>query len=109
MIKTRGSRKKKTNIKGVTARPRLSVFRSNINIFAQVIDDTNGTTLASASSLKLDAKLTKVQQAVEVGSLIAKELLSKNINTIVFDRGAYIYTGRVRALADSARAAGLKF
>ena len=97
-------------ISGTPERPRLNVFRSNTNIYAQVIDDVNGVTLASASSL--DRKLENggnVEAATKVGEEVAKRALAKNIETVVFDRGGYIYHGRVKALAEAAREAGLKF
>ena len=97
-------------ISGTPERPRLNVFRSNTNIYAQVIDDVNGVTLASASSL--DMKLENggnVEAATKVGEEVAKRALAKNIETVVFDRGGYIYHGRVKALAEAAREAGLKF
>ena len=97
-------------ISGTPERPRLNVFRSNTNIYAQVIDDVNGVTLASASSL--DMKLENggnVEAATKVGEEVAKRALAKNIETVVFDRGGYIYHGRVQALAEGAREAGLKF
>jgi len=95
--------------KGTSARLRLTVFRSNTNIFAQLIDDVNGVTISSASSLKFKKGMSKMEAAKEVGRLIAVDALSKNVESIVFDRGSYIYTGRVQALADSARLTGLKF
>ena len=100
------------NISGTPERPRLNVFRSLSNIYAQVIDDTTGKTLASASSLELKSSLANggnKEAAVEVGKLIAKKALEKNIESVVFDRGGYIYHGKVKALADAAREAGLKF
>ncbi|NLD26595.1 MAG: 50S ribosomal protein L18 [Acholeplasmataceae bacterium] len=100
------------NIKGTSSVPRLNVFRSNANIFAQVIDDVKGVTLVSASSIDKELKLkngSNIEAAKQVGALIAKRALEKNIESVVFDRGGYIFHGRVKALADSARAAGLKF
>jgi large subunit ribosomal protein L18 len=101
-------------INGTTERPRLSVFRSAKHIYAQVVDDVSGKTLAHASTLSRDvrtavAEANKVDAAKNVGQAIAKALLSKGINQIVFDRNGYLYHGRVRALAESAREAGLKF
>lgn len=104
----------RTKISGTSQRPRLSVYRSLNEIYAQIIDDTTGKTLCSASTLdsevkgKLDGK-TKTEQAKVVGQLIAKRALSKKIEEVVFDRGGYIYIGRVQALAEAAREAGLKF
>ena len=100
--------KKKKSIKSTQDRLRLSVFRSNTNIFAQVIDDQSGQTIASASSLKIKGK-SKTEAAEEVGRAVALASLEKKVSMVVFDRGSYIYTGRIRALAESARAAGLKF
>ena len=100
------------NISGTPTTPRLNVFRSNKNIFAQIIDDVNGVTLVSASSIDKELKLENggnTNAAKEVGALIAKRALEKGIETVVFDRGGYLYHGRVQALADGAREAGLKF
>lgn len=94
-------------ISGTSETPRLNVFRSNTNIYAQVIDDVTGTTLASASSLKLTG--TKTEQAAEVGKLVAEAAKAKGVEEVVFDRGGYLYHGRVAALATAAREAGLKF
>lgn len=97
-------------VNGTPDRPRLNVFRSNANIYAQVIDDTTGTTLCAVSSLEL--KLDNggnIDAAKKVGEAIAKKCLDKNIETVCFDRGGYVYHGRVQALADAAREAGLKF
>ncbi len=103
----RHARVRKT-VSGTEARPRLNVFRSNKNIFAQIIDDTKGVTLASASSLKLENG-GNIEGAKEVGKLIAEAAKNAGINEVVFDRGGYIYHGRVKALAEAAREAGLKF
>jgi large subunit ribosomal protein L18 len=98
------------SVTGTAERPRLSVFRSNTDVYAQLIDDVSGLTLASYSSLKLKTeKLPKVDSSKKVGSEIAKLALSKGVTTIVFDRGGYLYHGRVKALAEGAREAGLKF
>jgi large subunit ribosomal protein L18 len=94
-------------ISGTAERPRLNIFRSNTNIYAQIIDDVEGVTLASASSLKLSG--TKTEQAKEVGELVAKAAKAKKVEEVVFDRGGYLYHGRVQALAEAAREAGLKF
>ena len=99
-------------LKGTAAKPRLSVFRSNSQIYAQIIDDVTGTTLCSASSLDKELKLkngSNVAAATEVGTLLAKRALALKIETVVFDRGGYLFHGRVKALAEAARAAGLKF
>ena len=103
--KARYSIRKK--VSGTSERPRLAVFRSNKEIYAQVIDDIAGNTLASASSA--EAKGTKTEQAVVVGKLIADNAKKAGVDTVVFDRGGLLYHGRVKALADSAREAGLKF
>lgn len=97
---------------GTQAKPRLNVFRSNTNIYAQVIDDLSGKTLCSASSLDKELALkngSNVEAAKAVGELVAKRALALKIETVVFDRGGYLYHGRVKALAEAARAAGLKF
>ena len=96
-------------IKGVASRPRLSIFRSNSGIYAQLIDDENGVTISSISSKKLVLKGTKIEQSKQVGAELAKEASSKGISEIVFDRGGYLYHGRVQALADGVREGGLKF
>ncbi|MEO8811453.1 MAG: 50S ribosomal protein L18 [Caulobacteraceae bacterium] len=92
-------------------RPRLSVFRSSKNIYAQIIDDRQGVTLAAASSLEggKDAKGTDKDAAAKVGALVARRALEKGLKDVVFDRGGYIYHGRIKALADAAREAGLNF
>lgn len=95
-------------ISGTPSVPRLSVFRSNKNIFAQIIDDVNGVTIVSASSLKL-GKGANVEGAKEVGALIGKAAAEKGITKVVFDRSGYLYHGRVQALAEAAREAGLEF
>ena len=107
-------RRVRNNISGTAERPRLNVFRSNKNIYAQIIDDTVGNTLVSASTLdkELKAELEKtnnVDAASKLGTVIAKKALDKGITTVVFDRGGFIYQGKVKALADAAREAGLDF
>ena len=96
---------------GTPERPRLSVYRSEKNIYAQIIDDVNAVTLVSASSLDKDfsAKGGNKEGAKAVGELVAKKALEKGVNEVVFDRGGYVYHGRVQQLAESAREAGLKF
>ena len=99
---------------GTAERPRLAVFRSNNHVYAQVIDDVNGTTLVSASTLEKDIKAelknTDDQAAAtKVGDVVAKRAMDKGIKTVVFDRGGYIYHGKVAALAEAARKAGLEF
>jgi large subunit ribosomal protein L18 len=100
-------------IQGTAERPRLSVFRSNKQISVQVIDDEKGVTLASATSrvkeIAEQAKITKTEQARLVGKLAAKNAIEKGITNVVFDRGGYLYHGRVKALAEAAREGGLKF
>lgn len=97
--------RKKVN--GTAERPRLNVFRSNKAIYCQLVDDTKGHTLAAAGSFGL--KGTKSEQATEVGKLIAERAKAAGIEAVVFDRGGYLYHGRVKALADGAREGGLKF
>ena len=98
----------RNKVSGTTERPRMSVFRSNKQIYVQVINDENGTTLCSASSLGLEA-CPKKEQAAKVGELIAKKALEAGITTVVFDRNGYLYHGRVKEVADAARNGGLKF
>ena len=100
------------NLSGTSEKPRLSVFRSNANISAQIIDDTKGVTLVSASSLEKELNIKNggnIEAAKVIGAEIAKRAKSKKINEVVFDRGGYLYHGRVAALADAARANGLEF
>ena len=96
------------SVNGTAERPRLSVFRSNKQIYAQVINDLTGTTIASASSLGLE-KLAKSEQAQKVGTLLAEKAKAAGVEKVVFDRNGYLYHGRVKALADAAREGGLKF
>ena len=96
-------------VSGTAQKPRMTVFRSNTQIYAQLIDDVNGVTLASASSLGLKEKATKIEQAAKVGALMAKVAQEAGITEVVFDRNGYLYHGRVKQLADAAREAGLKF
>jgi len=96
-------------ISGSEAKPRLCVFRSNKEIYAQIIDDNAGHTIVSASSVKTDATGTKVEQAKAVGETIAKAAIEKGISSVVFDRSGYIYHGRIKSLAEGAREGGLKF
>lgn len=98
----------RVKIKGTKKRPRLTVFRSNKFIYAQVIDDSTGKTLAQANDVKV-AKGTKSARAQEVGKMIGKICLEKKIDKVVFDRNGFRYTGRIKLVADEARAAGLKF
>ncbi len=100
------------NLFGTEQRPRLNVYRSNKHIYAQLIDDINGLTLASASTKDNELKVEatgNVEAAKQVGELIAKRAQDKGYKSIVFDRGGYLYHGRVKALADAAREAGLEF
>ena len=101
-------------VKGTSETPRLCVYRSTVNIYAQIIDDVKGVTLCAASSLDKELKdviagMNKKDQAKEVGKLLAKRASEKKIEAVVFDRGGYLYTGRVQNLADGAREGGLKF
>ncbi|KRK88424.1 50S ribosomal protein L18 [Lentilactobacillus sunkii] len=100
----------RNKISGTAERPRLNVYRSNKNIYAQIIDDVEGVTLVSASTL--DSAISsgdKTEQAAGVGKLVAQRASEKNIKDVVFDRGGYLYHGRVQALADAARENGLEF
>ncbi|GLI57982.1 50S ribosomal protein L18 [Propionigenium maris DSM 9537] len=104
----------RNKISGTAERPRLSVYRSNSNIFAQIIDDVNGVTLVSASTIDKELKANvanggNLEAAKMVGKAIAERAAAKGIKTIVFDRSGYTYTGRVSALAEAAREAGLQF
>jgi len=110
----RRHRRIRAELKGSAAQPRLCVFRSSNHIYAQLIDDEAGATLASASTIVEDVKAkadgkNKIDQAKLVGSHVAKEALGKGIKQVVFDRGGYRYHGRIKALAEAARQAGLKF
>jgi large subunit ribosomal protein L18 len=109
----RRHRRIRVTLSGTVQRPRLSVFRSLQHIYAQVIDDTTGNTLAAASSNEPSARGSvsgsKSERAKAVGKVIAERAKDKGINTVVFDRGGYMYHGRVKALADAAREAGLEF
>ena len=98
----------RNKISGTTERPRMSVFRSNKQIYVQIINDTTGTTLVAASSLGMET-MPKKEQAAKVGELIAKKALEAGITTVVFDRNGYLYHGRVKEVADAARNGGLKF
>lgn len=113
---TRAQRQKRhkrvrAKISGTPERPRLNVFRSGSNIYAQIIDDVNGVTLASASSLEKDFNVegTKSDAAKRVGVHVAERAKAKGIENVVFDRGGYVYHGRVKALAEGAREGGLQF
>lgn len=102
----------RVRVKGVADKPRLSVFRSNKDIYAQLIDDATGTTLAAASSRQKDVAAhagNKVEKSALVGKILAQKALELGIEKCVFDRGGYLYHGRVKSVADGAREAGLKF
>ena len=100
----------RAKVSGTAACPRLNVYRSNSHIFAQVIDDTNGVTLVSSSTLALKLEnSSNIEAATKVGTDVAQKALAKDIKKVVFDRGGYVYHGRVKALAEAARAAGLEF
>jgi large subunit ribosomal protein L18 len=111
MERERRHKRVRTKISGTAECPRLCVFRSNMNLYAQIIDDTAGKTLASASTLDKEVKTKKSNKeaAREVGVLIAKKAKANKIETVVYDRGGYIYHGVVKELAEAAREAGLKF
>ena len=98
----------RNKVSGVAERPRMSVFRSNKQIYVQIINDQTGRTLAAASSLGLEA-MPKKEQAAKVGEMIAKKAIEAGITTVVFDRNGYLYHGRVKEVADAARNGGLKF
>ena len=104
----------RNHISGTPQRPRMAIFRSNNHMYVQIIDDTQGRTLVSASTLQKDVKselekTNDVQAAAYLGTVIAKKALENGIKTVVFDRGGFIYQGKVAALADAAREAGLEF
>ena len=99
----------RSKISGTAERPRLTVFRSNKQIYAQVIDDTTGRTLAAASSLKIEDKAPKKEIAAKVGEQIAKSAQEAGVQAVAFDRNGYLYPGRIKELADAARNGGLKF
>ena len=96
-------------ISGTAARPRMTVFRSNKSIYVQLVDDTKGVTIASASSKSVDAQGNKSEIAAKVGQLIAERAKAAGIESVVFDRNGYLFHGRVKSLADAARNGGLKF
>jgi large subunit ribosomal protein L18 len=113
-VREKKHRRMRYRLSGTTERPRLAVFRSNNHMYAQIIDDTVGNTLAAASTLDKDVKAAcektnNVDAAAQVGTAIAKKALEKGITTVVFDRGGFLYAGKVKALADAAREAGLEF
>jgi large subunit ribosomal protein L18 len=102
----KGIRKK---ISGTTARPRLSVFKSNTGIYAQVIDDIKGVTVASASTVELGKKAVNIENSKNVGKKIAEKAVASGVQEIVFDRNGYLYHGNIKAFAEGAREGGLKF
>jgi large subunit ribosomal protein L18 len=107
--KLRIKRKIRATISGTETRPRLSVFRSNNYMYAQLIDDTNAVTVASASDMKAGEKNSKMEGAIAVGKALAAAAKAKGITMAVFDRNGFKYAGRIKALADAAREAGLQF
>ena len=113
-VRVKKHNKIRNRFSGTTERPRLAVFRSNNHMYAQIIDDTVGNTLVSASTLEKDVKAelkktNDVEAAAYLGTVIAKRAIEKGINAVVFDRGGFIYQGKIAALAEAAREAGLDF
>lgn len=113
-VRIKKHKRMRNHLAGTAERPRLAVFRSNSHMYAQVIDDTVGNTLVSASTLDKDVrgeleKTNNVEAASKLGSIIAKKALDKGISAVVFDRGGFVYAGKVKALAEAAREAGLEF
>ncbi|MDO5733890.1 MAG: 50S ribosomal protein L18 [Eubacteriales bacterium] len=111
LIRKRKHARVRKDISGTAERPRLCVFRSNKHLYAQIIDDSNSCTLVSASTLDkgIEAKSNNLEAAKAVGKLVAERALEKGIDSVVFDRSGYIYHGRIAALAEASREAGLKF
>jgi large subunit ribosomal protein L18 len=111
LIRERIHTKIRKRLRGTTERPRLAVFRSLKHIYAQVIDDTTGRTIVSASSNEKESSIPggNIEGAKAIGKLVAERAMSKGVKAVVYDRGGYIYHGRVKALADAAREAGLEF
>ena len=114
LVREKKHRRMRNQLSGTAERPRLAVFRSNNHMYAQIIDDTVGNTLVAASTLDKDVKAelektNNVDAAAYLGTVVAKKALDKGIETVIFDRGGFIYAGKVQALADAAREAGLKF
>ena len=107
--RTRIKRGIRGRIKGTDSRPRLTVFRSNKAIYAQLINDIDGKTLVSASSRSIEEKITKVELSVAVGKAIAERAIAAGIKQVVFDRNGYLYHGRIKSLAEGAREGGLEF
>ena len=113
-VRVNKHRKLRNRFSGTAERPRLAVFRSNNHMYAQILDDTVGNTLVSASTLQKDVKAelektNNVEAAAYLGTVIAKKAIEKGITSVVFDRGGFIYHGKIKALADAAREAGLNF
>ncbi len=113
-VRVKKHRRMRNRLSGTAQRPRLAVFRSNNHMYAQIIDDTVGNTLVAASTLEKDVKAelektNNVDAAAYLGTVIAKRALEKGITTVVFDRGGFIYQGKIKALAEAAREAGLEF
>ena len=113
-IRVKKHKRMRYSLSGTSERPRLAVFRSNNHMYAQIIDDTVGNTLVAASTLDKEVKeqlekTNNVDAAAYLGTVIAKRAIEKGIDTVVFDRGGFIYQGKIEALADAAREAGLKF
>ena len=113
-VRVNKHRKLRNRFSGTAERPRLAVFRSNNHMYAQIIDDTVGNTLVSASTLQKDVKAelektNNVEAAAYLGTVIAKKAIEQGITSVVFDRGGFIYHGKIKALADAAREAGLNF
>ena len=113
-VRVNKHRKLRNRFSGTAERPRLAVFRSNNHMYAQIIDDTVGNTLVSASTLQKEVKAelektNNVEAAAYLGTVIAKKAIEKGITSVVFDRGGFIYHGKIKALADAAREAGLNF
>ncbi len=114
VVRENKHRRLRNRFSGTAERPRLAVFRSNNHMYAQIIDDTVGKTLVSASTLDKDVKAelektNNVEAATVVGTVVAKKALEKGITTVVYDRGGFVYEGKVKALAEAAREAGLEF
>lgn len=107
--RTRIKYRVRKKVSGTAQRPRMSVFRSNKQMYVQIIDDLSGRTLASASSLAITESMPKKEQAAKVGAIIAEKAKEAGITTVVFDRNGYLYHGRVKEVADAARKGGLKF
>ena len=113
-VRVKKHRRMRNRLSGTSQRPRLAVFRSNNHMYAQIIDDTVGNTLVAASTVEGEVKsqlkkTNNVEAAAYLGTVIAKRAIEKGIDTVVFDRGGFIYHGKIAALADAAREAGLKF